>query len=87
MAHDNVFDLYYDNYINMSNITDDMNDKQLGFTNSLWGNFGLQGYVDMGMYKERNLEKKYFEEFVKGRIDQESYIFLFYVDKYYYFGD
>ena len=80
LAHDNVKNLCYNNYINMISSTEK---DMFKFANSLWYDYENQGYAIMDMFHFRQLEKVSIIGFLKDRIDKGNYIILYQVDEFY----
>lgn len=84
LAHDNVSNAYYNNYMNLKcNDNIDTCEIELTFIDVSWENYRVLGIAEMDLYNLKNIDKNKLLDFVKERIDQGNYVLFHYVDEYY----
>lgn len=84
LAHDNVKNELYNNYINLvCNDSNNINNIIISFPDVTWEDFRLRDIVYMDIYKISNIKRNNFASFLKERIDHNDYILIFNIDEFY----
>lgn len=84
MSYDNLKEQYYNSYIEIQcYLTDRIWYLEPHFKSVLWDPFWEEGLFEKNLYHDDTCSKEFFIPFLKERIDQGNYVFLYKIDEFY----
>lgn len=84
LSYDNLKEQYYNSYIEIQCYKSDrIWHLEPHFKGVLWDPFCAEGLFEKNLYHDYTCSKDHFISFLKERIDQDNYIFLYRIDEFY----